>query len=132
LLTILSLDDTGGQGGDTYTGQSDNGYGNEYGTNTFEGTGPGGVDIQPDRYTTSGYGGPESVTTQTAGYADPISGGRRPEDDEYGAAVGGGGGGTGKPSMKSRVMGAAEKMTGKIRGDPDKQARGREREEGTF
>ena len=118
------------------------------------GTGPpGGFDTQSDRYNTSDqYGGPDSyATNQTAGYADPtrnVTGrGRRPEDDdEYGT---GGGGSTGKPSMTNRVLGtslpldsvvlcvhvggggtlgAAEKMTGKIMGDPGKQARGRERE----
>ncbi|KAH8981892.1 hypothetical protein EDB92DRAFT_145052 [Lactarius akahatsu] len=60
-------------------------------------------------------------------------GGRRPEDDDdYSTGVGNTASGVGKPSMTSRVKGAAEKMTGKIMGDPGKQARGQEREEGTF
>ncbi|KAI9437414.1 hypothetical protein BJY52DRAFT_1230072 [Lactarius psammicola] len=126
-------DNTGGQGGDTYTPQylGQSSY-DEYGTNTVgAGTGPGGVNTQSDRYAASGqYSG---ATSQTAGYADPtrnVAGGdRRPEDDEdNGGAVGAGGAPTGKPSMTSRVKGAAEKMAGKIMGDPGKQARGRERE----
>jgi len=128
LLIILSVDNTGGQGGDTYTPQylGQSGY-DEYGTNSVgAGTGPaaGGVDIQSDRYATSGqYGGP---TSQTTGYADPTRnvagrGGRRPDDDgDYGAAVGPGGGDgpTGKPSMTSRVkstslpLGAVELRVG--------------------
>lgn len=135
LLIIISLDSTGGPGGDTYSPQHLGQSGGQ------TGTGPVGVDIPTDRYPTSGqYGGQERVTTsQTAGYADPTrdiagGGGRRSEDDddEYGAAVGPGGGPKGKPSMTSKVKGATEKMTSKIMGDPGKQARGREREEGTI
>lgn len=97
-----SLDNTDGQGGYAY------------GTTTFggqqAGTGPGGIDTQPDRYTTSGqYGGQES---QTAGYADPtrnVTGGddmRPADDDEFSATVGGGGP-KGKPPMTSRAMGTS-------------------------
>ncbi|KAI9450447.1 hypothetical protein BJY52DRAFT_1302903 [Lactarius psammicola] len=137
LLITSSLDNTGGQGGDTYTPQylGQSSY-DEYGTNTVgAGTGPGGVNTQSDRYAASGQY--SDATSQTAGYADPtrnVAGGdRRPEDDEdNGGAVGAGGAPTGKPSMTSRVKGAAEKMAGKIMGDPGKQARGREREEGTL
>jgi len=119
-----SQDNTGGQGGDTYTPQQPDQSG--YDDTTFGGRQAGtGIDNQPDRYTTSGqYGGPESVTTgQPPGYADPTrntGGGGLPEDnednDEYGTTVGAGGGPTGKPSMTSRVKGAAEKMTDKIMG----------------
>ncbi|KAH8977322.1 hypothetical protein EDB83DRAFT_1596615 [Lactarius deliciosus] len=137
-------DTTSGRGGDTYSQQQLGQSGYEYGSNVGggqTGTGPGGTDTQSDRYETSGqYGGSERATTgQTAGYTDPArnvagaGGGRRPDDDdEYGAAVGPGGGPTGKPSMTSKAMGAAEQMTGKIMGDQGKQARGREREEGNF
>lgn len=126
-------DNTGGQGGDTFTPQRLGQSG--YDENTA-GTGPGGIDTQSDRHATSGqYGGP---TSQTAGYADPNrnitgGGGRRPEDDDdYGTGVGNTASGVGKPSITSRVKGAAEKMTGKITGDPGKQGRGQEREEGIF
>jgi len=130
-------DNTAGMGGDTYTSQNLGQSGYEYGSNRDTvggggqtGTGPG------DLYGSSGeYGGPDTTGGQTAGYVDPrIAGGVRQQpdvDDEY-ATVDAGGGPTGKPSMTSRVMGAAEKIAGKITGDPDKQARGREREEGTF
>jgi len=67
LLIILSLDNTGGTGGDTQLAQS-----GEYGGQT--GAGPGGVDDQSDRYTTAGqYGGPDRATTGQTGqtYADP-------------------------------------------------------------
>ncbi|KAH9036981.1 hypothetical protein EDB85DRAFT_2288070 [Lactarius pseudohatsudake] len=141
LLTILSIDTTSGRGEDTYGQQQLGQSGYEYGSNVGggqTGTGLGGTDTQSDqRYETSGqYGGSERATTgQTAGYTDPArnvagaGGGRRPDDDdEYGAAVGPGGGPTGKPSMASKAMGAAEQMTGKIMGDQGKQARGRERE----
>jgi len=134
-------DNTFGTGGDTYSPQNLGRSGYD-GSNTDGGqTGPGGIDYQSGQHATSGqYGGPDRVTTtgsQTAGHVDPrIAGGgvgREPEyDDEYGAAAGAGGGPTGKPSMTSRVKGAAEKMAGKVTGDPVKQARGREREEGTF
>ncbi|KAH8995587.1 hypothetical protein EDB86DRAFT_2922339 [Lactarius hatsudake] len=102
-----SQDNTGGQGGDTFTPQrlGQSGY-DEYGTNTA-GTGPGGIDTQSDRYATSGqYGG---QTSQTAGYADPNrnitgGGGRRPEDDDdYSTGVGNAASGVGKPSITSRV-----------------------------
>ncbi|KAH9172348.1 hypothetical protein EDB89DRAFT_1965861 [Lactarius sanguifluus] len=106
LLTTLSLDNTGGQGGDTFTPQhfGQSGY-DEYGTNTA-GTGPGGIDTQSDRYATSGqYGGP------TASYADPnrnITSGRYPEDDDdYSPGVGNVASGVGKPSITSRVKGAS-------------------------
>ncbi|KAH9054077.1 hypothetical protein EDB83DRAFT_1162488 [Lactarius deliciosus] len=113
LLTTLSLDNTGGQGGDTFTPQrlGQSGY-DEYGTNTAAaGTGPGGIDTQSDRYATSGqYGGP---TSQTAGYADSNrnitgGGGRHPEDDDdYVTGVGNTASGVGKPSITSRVKGAS-------------------------
>ncbi|KAH8981127.1 hypothetical protein EDB86DRAFT_2977490 [Lactarius hatsudake] len=139
-----SQDTTSGRGEDTYSQQQLGQSGYEYGSNVGggqTGTGLGGTDTQSDRYETSGqYGGSERATAgQTAGYTDPArnvagaGGGRRPDDDdEYGAAVGPGGGPTGKPSMASKAMGAAEQMTGKIMGDQGKQARGREREEGNF
>lgn len=128
-------DTTGGTGGNTYSPQN---LGYEYGSNTSQAaTGPGGMEVQSDRYPSSGqHSGPGMATTgQTAGYVDPrLAGGvgrQTDDDDEYRAAVGAGGQ-TGKPSMTSRVKGAAEKMAGKITGDPVKEARGREREEGTF
>ncbi|KAI9434822.1 hypothetical protein H4582DRAFT_1974973 [Lactarius indigo] len=133
-------DTTSGRGGDTYGQQNLGQSGYEYGSNIGSGqtgTGLGSTDTQSDRYATSGqYGSSERATTgQTGGYTDPArnvagaGGGRRPDDDdEYGASVGPGGGPTGKPSMASRAMGAAEQMTGKIMGDQGKQARGRERE----
>jgi len=130
-------DDTGGLAGDTYASQ--NLAQSDYGSNTVgggqTGTGPGGIDVQSAM--SGQYGsGPDRYTGQTAAYADPRiagGGGRQPDDDdEYGAAVGTGGGPMGKPSMTTRVKGAAEKLAGKITGDPVKQARGREREEGTF
>jgi len=148
-----SQDKTGGIGGDSYApqyvGQSG---GDEYGSNNVgggggggggqTGTGPGsGVDIQSDRYTTPGqYGGPDRATTgQNVGYTDPRTdpriaggGGRQPEDDEYGDTAGARDYSTGKPSVTSRVKGAADKLAGKLTGDPGKQARGREREEGIF
>ncbi|KAH9056535.1 hypothetical protein EDB87DRAFT_1579358 [Lactarius vividus] len=139
----FGADTAGGRGGDTYGQQHLGQSGYEYGSSVGggqTGTGTGGTDTQSDsRYTTSGqYGGSERARTgQTAGYTDPArnvagagtGGGRRPDDDdEYGAAVGPGGGSTGKPSMASRAMGAAEQMTGKIMGDQGKQSRGRERE----
>ncbi|KAF8266408.1 hypothetical protein EI94DRAFT_192962 [Lactarius quietus] len=127
-------DNTGGRGGDTqqYSGQG----GTDLGSNTFggagqTGTGLGGTD------TSGQYGDQDRFTTgQTAGYQDPSSttipgagSGRQTEDDDnYGAAVGAGGGPTGKPSMTSRVKGAAEQMSDKIMGDSGKQTRGRERE----
>jgi len=112
LLIILSLDNTGGRGEDTYTQQHLGQSGYEYGTSTVgggqTGTGPGGTE------TSGQYGGPERVTTtQTAGYEDPArnvagaGGTRREDDDEYGASVGPGGGPTGKPSLTSKVKGTS-------------------------
>jgi len=134
-------DNTGSMGGNTHSPQNLGQSGNEYGSQPA--TGPGGTDVQSARYLSSGplktspsteYGGPP--TGQTAGYVDPRlagAGGRQTDDDdEYRAAVGPGVGHTGKPSMTNRVKGAAEKMAGKITGDPVKEARGREREEGNF
>ncbi|KAF8262572.1 hypothetical protein EI94DRAFT_1808565 [Lactarius quietus] len=118
LLIILSLDDTGGTGGDAYTsqslGQSDYGPANTVGGGGQTGTGPGGINVQ----------------SATSGQYDLL--GQAEDDDEYDAAVGTGTGGipTGKPSMTSRVKDDA--MTGKMTADPVKQSRGREREEGTF
>jgi hypothetical protein len=104
LLIMLVPDTTGGVGGNTYTPQNLGQSGYEQGSNTSQAaTGPGGMDVQSDRY-------PSMATGQTAGFVDPrLAGGRQTEDDdEYRAAVGAGGGGnTGKPSMTSRVMGTS-------------------------
>jgi len=132
-------DNTGGRGGDAYTQQQS---GDEYGTtgSTFggggqTGTGLGGTDTSgqyrdSDRFASgqnTGYADPGSRTIPGAG-----SGRQNEDDDDYGSSVGSGGGATGKPSMTSKVKGAAEQMSDKIMGDSGKQGRGREREEDNF
>jgi hypothetical protein len=113
LLTILSLDNTGG---DTFSQQQG---GNEYGTSTLGGAGQTGGRTGLSGTDTSGqYGDTERFTTgqtgqtgQTGSYTDPSArtgagGGRqREDDDDYGASIGPGGGPTGKPSMTTRMKG---------------------------
>jgi hypothetical protein len=133
-------DNTGG--GDTYGQQRapQSAFGTDVGGGQTGTTGYGGPDTQSDQ-SSGQYGGQERFQTsqsQTAGYADPNrnvagagTGRQADDDDDYGSSgPGAQPSGGGKPSMTSRVKGAAEQMAGKVTGD--KQGRGREREEGNF
>jgi len=95
------------------------------------GQGATGVGATSDRYDTSGQSGGRErfASDQTSGSADPTigrTGIAERDDDLVGTGTGG------KPSATSKVMGTAEKLAGKITGDPGKQARGEERKEGMY
>ncbi|KAI0000281.1 hypothetical protein BJV77DRAFT_380787 [Russula vinacea] len=84
-----------------------------------------GVTWDPSSTSDQYRGSERTASGQTRDFTDPTTGrtwqGDRDDDT----------GGGGRPSVTGKVMGTAEKMAGKVTGDPGKQARGQERK-GTY
>ncbi|KAH9964756.1 hypothetical protein BJV74DRAFT_870252 [Russula compacta] len=71
-------------------------------------------------------GGDRERFDQTSGLAGPTTGSAWQGDRDDGTT------GSRGPSFATKLKGTAEKIAGKVTGDPSKQARGQERQEGTY
>jgi len=125
------LDNT--ESGDQYAqqtryGQAGGTTGRQRSDDWGQGRAGAGTTLDPSS-TSAQYGGSESTARgQTGEYRDPTTGGNwqgERDDDETGTAGG-------RPTVTSKVKGTAEKMVGKVTGDPGRQARGEERKEGSY